>query len=103
MKVIKFGGTSVGSAENVKKIDEIVRNQQSDLIVVVSAVGGVTDMLLAAANAGAQGNEVNPLLEGIWSRHEKIMTDLFDDKTLGEVKVKMKILFDELEKILQFV
>ncbi len=103
MKVIKFGGTSVGSAENVKKIDEIVRNQQSDLIVVVSAVGGVTDMLLAAANAGAQGNEVNPLLEGIWSRHEKIMTDLFDDKTLGEVKVKMKILFDELEKILQGV
>jgi aspartokinase/homoserine dehydrogenase 1 len=101
MKVIKFGGTSVGSAENVKKIDEIVRNQQSDLIVVVSAVGGVTDMLLAAANAGAQGNEVNPLLEEIWGRHEKIMTALFDEKTLGEVKVKMKILFDELEKILQ--
>ena len=103
MKVIKFGGTSVGSAENVKKIGEIVRNQQSDLIVVVSAVGGVTDMLLAAANAGAQGNEVNPLLEEIWDRHEKIMTALFDEKTLGEVKVKMKILFDELEKILQGV
>ncbi len=101
MKVIKFGGTSVGSAENVKKIDEIVRNQQSDLIVVVSAVGGITDMLLAAANAGAQGNDVNPLLEEIWDRHEKIMTALFDVKTLGEVKVKMKILFDELEKILQ--
>jgi aspartokinase/homoserine dehydrogenase 1 len=103
MKVIKFGGTSVGSAENVKKIDEIVRNQQSDLIVVVSAVGGVTDMLLAAANTGAQGNEVNPLLEEIWGRHEKIMTVLFDEKTLGEVKVKMKVLFDELEKILQGV
>ncbi len=59
MKIIKFGGTSVGSVENVKKIDEIIRNQQSDLIVVVSAVGGVTDLLLSAANAGAKGNDVS--------------------------------------------
>ncbi|MCK9413194.1 MAG: bifunctional aspartate kinase/homoserine dehydrogenase I [Prolixibacteraceae bacterium] len=103
MKVIKFGGTSVGSAGNIRKIDEIVRNQQTDLIIVVSAVGGVTDLLLAAANEGALGNEVNPRLEEIWGRHEKIMAGLFDDKTLGEVKAKMKILFDELEKILQGV
>jgi len=101
MKVIKFGGTSVGSAENIKRIDEIVRSRQTDLIVVVSAVGGVTDLLLAAANAGAKGNEINSYLEEIWSRHEKIMAGLFDVKTLGEVTVKMKNLFDELEKILQ--
>jgi aspartokinase/homoserine dehydrogenase 1 len=101
MKVLKFGGTSVGSAKNVKKIDEIVRNQNSDLIVVVSAVGGVTDMLLAAANAGAKGHEVNTPLEKIWSRHEELVAGLFDLKTLGEVKIKMRLLFDELEKILQ--
>ena len=103
MKVIKFGGTSVGSAENVKKIEEIVRNQHSDLIVVVSAVGGVTDLLLAAANTGAKGNEVNTYLEEIGARHEKLMAGLFDEKTLEEVRAKMKILFDELEKILQGV
>jgi aspartokinase/homoserine dehydrogenase 1 len=101
MKVIKFGGTSVGSVENIKKIDEIVRNQQSDLIVVVSAVGGVTDLLLAAANAGAKGSDVSTLLEEIWSRHEKIMTGLFDIQMFEEVKSSMKCLFDELEKILQ--
>ncbi|MCL6103851.1 MAG: bifunctional aspartate kinase/homoserine dehydrogenase I, partial [Bacteroidetes bacterium] len=103
MKIIKFGGTSVGSVENVKKIDEIVRNQKSDLIVVVSAVGGVTDLLLAAANAGAKGNEVTASLENIWAKHEDIMAGLFDKSTLEEVKVKMKSLFDELEKILQGV
>jgi len=59
--------TSVGSAENIRRIEEIVRSQSSDLIVVVSAVGGVTDRLLAAAKAGANGKEVNPFLEEIWS------------------------------------
>jgi bifunctional aspartokinase / homoserine dehydrogenase 1 len=103
MKVIKFGGTSVGSAENIKRIREIIRNQSTDLIVVVSAVGGVTDMLLAAANAGAKGTEVNPLLEAIWSCHVTILSDLFEMEKLEEVKSKMKNLFDELEKILQGV
>jgi len=103
MKVIKFGGTSVGSIENIKRIDEIVRNQHSGLIVVVSAVGGVTDLLLAAANKGAKGNEISTSLEEIWSRHDEIMTGLFERETLEEVKVKMKNLFDELEKILQGV
>ena len=103
MKIIKFGGTSVGSVENVKKIDEIIRNQQSDLIVVVSAVGGVTDLLLSAANAGAKGNDVTPVLKNIWAKHENILTGLFDKTTLKEVEEKMKNLFDELEKILQGV
>jgi len=103
MKVIKFGGTSVGSAENIKRIEEIVRSQSSDLIVVVSAVGGVTDRLVAASKAGANGKEVNPFLEEIWSRHLDIMSALFDETTLEEVKIKMKSIFDELEKILQGV
>ncbi len=103
MKVIKFGGTSVGSVENVKKIDEIVRSQQSDLVVVVSAVGGVTDLLVAAANAGAKGNEISSFLEEIWERHERLLAGLFDSITIEEVKVKMKKLFDDLEKILQGV
>jgi aspartokinase/homoserine dehydrogenase 1 len=103
MKVIKFGGTSVGSIENIKRIDEIVRNQHSDLIVVVSAVGGVTDLLLAAANKGAKGNEISTSLEEIWSRHIELMTGLFDQESLAEVTSKMKNLFDELEKILQGV
>jgi bifunctional aspartokinase / homoserine dehydrogenase 1 len=45
MKVLKFGGTSVGSAANIKKVKEIVLQQKEDTIVIVSAIGGVTDLI----------------------------------------------------------
>ena len=86
MKVIKFGGTSVGSVENIRRIDEIVRNQQTDLVVVVSAVGGVTDLLLAAARAGAKGDEVELPVEEIRNRHLRIMNGLFEEKVPEEVR-----------------
>ena len=42
MKVLKFGGTSVGSAQNIRCVKEIVSNQNTDTIVVVSALHGIT-------------------------------------------------------------
>mgnify|MGYP000580599181 CR=1 FL=1 len=52
MKVLKFGGTSVGSAKNIQKVIEIVKNESlsENVSVVVSAIGGITDRLLAAAD-----------------------------------------------------
>ena len=55
MKILKFGGTSVGSAENIKRISEIVLNQQEKIVVVVSALGGVTDLLVGVARKAALG------------------------------------------------
>ena len=55
MKILKFGGTSVGSADNIKRIGEIVLSQQEKIIVVVSALGGVTDMLVGLAHDAAKG------------------------------------------------
>jgi aspartokinase len=49
MKVLKFGGTSVGSVENVRRIGEIVIKQPDKIVVVVSALGGVTDQLHTVA------------------------------------------------------
>ncbi|MCH5714870.1 amino acid kinase family protein [Niabella hibiscisoli] len=59
MQVLKFGGTSVANAENINKVASIVKSAVSKdkTIVVVSALGGVTDMLLQAANNAAKGNE----------------------------------------------
>ena len=57
MKVLKFGGTSVGSAENIKRVKEIVLNQNDDVIVVVSALGGITDKILKAAKLASTGTE----------------------------------------------
>ena len=48
MKVLKFGGTSVGSAENINKVISILQQESNttDIAVVVSAIGGVTDKLI---------------------------------------------------------
>jgi len=52
MKVLKFGGTSVGSSKNISKVIKIVKEESAteNIVVVVSAVGGITDKLLAAAD-----------------------------------------------------
>ena len=55
MKVLKFGGTSVGSSENISKVTKIVINEseKSSIIVVVSAVGGITNKIISAYCYGA--------------------------------------------------
>ena len=59
MKVLKFGGTSVGSAKNIQKVIEIVKNESlsENVTVVVSAIGGITDKLLAAADKAIEKNK----------------------------------------------
>ena len=51
MKVLKFGGTSVGSSENIKKVIQIVSHasENQSVVVIVSAVGGITDKLINAS------------------------------------------------------
>ena len=46
MKVMKFGGTSVGSVDSILSVKRIVEAQQEPVIVVVSALGGITDQLI---------------------------------------------------------
>jgi len=59
MQVLKFGGTSVANAENIKKVISIVINKSAKekTIVVVSALGGITDLLLDAAVLASKGNK----------------------------------------------
>lgn len=59
MRILKFGGTSVGSVENIEKVISIVNTQATShpVAVVVSAVGGITDLLLKAGTLAAQKNE----------------------------------------------
>lgn len=59
MQVLKFGGTSVANAENINKVIAIVKEtvKKDKTIVVVSALGGVTDLLLNAAESAAAGDE----------------------------------------------
>jgi len=57
MKVLKFGGSSVASAENIQKVVNIVTGNTEPQIVVVSALGGVTDALIKAGTLAEQTDE----------------------------------------------
>jgi len=103
MKILKFGGTSVGSVENVRRIGEIVLNQHDKIIVVVSALGGVTDQLLAVAQQAASGVKINGELVSIRTRHEDLIKGLFNEENSIKTMQALQPLFDELEKIVQGV
>lgn len=105
MKVMKFGGTSVGDPASLQRVRKIIEKEQEPVIMVVSALGGVTDRLLLAANFALNSNPgYKPLIEEIISRHEelieKMITSAEDNQ---EVKQKTQQLFDELRNILQGV
>lgn len=99
MKVLKFGGTSVGSAANIKRVKDIVQAQQDDVVVVVSALGGVTDKILKAATNAASGtNNFHTELTEIRTQHDEAIKELFNGS--GVVQEIVAELLDELEQIL---
>lgn len=104
MKVLKFGGTSVESAENIKKVKDILLKEQDDVIVVVSALGGITDKILSAAKMAAIGTGFfqNELTE-INTRHHEAIEKLFEGEKQTAVKEKVQQLLDELERIVHGV
>jgi aspartokinase/homoserine dehydrogenase 1 len=104
MKVLKFGGTSVGSAENIQKVKEILVGQSTDVIVVVSALGGITDKILSAAKMAAIGTGYfQAELTEINTRHTEVIEKLFDGGKQTEIKEKVQVLLDELGRIVHGV
>lgn len=103
MKVLKFGGTSVGSENGLLNIKAIVERQEKPVIVVVSALGGVTDLLLRTASVASQGNdEYRNLFHTIVERHHDIINKVITDRP-AELIGQADILLDELASIYQGV
>lgn len=102
MKVLKFGGTSVGSAVNIKKVHEIVSGQSTDVVVVVSALGGITDKIVNAAKMAALGSDFYlDELEAIRERHFDVVTELFERPS--GVMEEIGPLLQELEQVMMGV
>ena len=79
MIVMKFGGTSVGSAKAIRRVADIIKSRlDQQPAVVTSAMGGITDSLVSLAEEAGQGrrNEVDALLDGIIDKHRKVIADL---------------------------
>ena len=74
MKVLKFGGTSVGTAESLTNVKQIVTACKGQVIVVVSALGGVTNQLIQMADlAEAHSDEWESILEQVKARHISVI------------------------------
>ena len=81
MKVLKFGGTSVGSVESILSLQRIVEKQPQQSIVVVSALGGITDKLINTSRLAANGDATYKTeLSGIIERHHSMVDAVIIDK-----------------------
>ena len=102
MKVLKFGGTSVGSIDSIRQIQHIIAKQTDDCIVVVSALGGITDQLLKAAHlALAAGEEYMEVYQTIRQRHLDMINTLIDNPTMRQMLChEIERILDELRSIL---
>ena len=85
MKVLKFGGTSVGSSENIQKVTQIVKSKAENtaIVVVVSAIGGITDKLMVASDKATQGNlDYKSDFNEIKKHHIEVMDGLLSGSSL---------------------
>ncbi len=92
MKVCKFGGTSVASAEQVKKVAAIVQSDEQRRFVVVSAPGKrdsadikVTDLLIDLANAVIAGEEIEDKIQAVVKRYEENAQGLGLDREISDI------------------
>ena len=87
MKVLKFGGTSVGTAESLTNVKQIVTACKGQVIVVVSALGGVTNQLIQMADlAEAHSDEWESILEQVKARHMSVIDAVVPDDRQAQCK-----------------
>ena len=105
MKVMKFGGTSVGSVESILSLKRIVEEAAANerVIVVVSALGGITDKLIKTANLAVSGDMAfNDECREIVARHHRLIeTVITDDKKRAALLEEVDMLLGELNNIYQ--
>ena len=107
MKVLKFGGTSVGSVESIKQVIQILEKNLTEgerIAVVFSAMGGATNRLIEIGRMAAAGNqEYFELLKAVEERHFATIRGLINVKQQSSTFANVKGLFNELEDILRGV
>ena len=103
MKILKFGGTSVANASNIKKVTQIVsRNSATQTIIVVSALGGVTDLLLSALNKASKKDlGYEKVLSTLEERHLTSIKELFPLQEQSSILSHIKSSLNELETLIR--
>ncbi len=102
---MKFGGTSVGSAKSILGVKKIIESEKEPVIVVVSALGGITDQLINTSKLAVQGNyayekEYNDIV----TRHIEVVEGLIaDSEERNKLLKEIFVLLDELGNIFKGV
>ncbi len=100
MKVLKFGGTSVGTVESLGSVKKIVEGCNEPVIVVVSALGGITDQLINTAKLAAQGDKTHhDSYARIVERHNNVIANIVPVEKQDDVKSIVTPLLEELGNI----
>lgn len=103
MKVMKFGGTSVGSVKSVLSLKRIVEKEASKqpIVVVVSALGGITDQLLSTARMALKGDDRwRTEFDAMMERHHRMIDEVIDDNADRETLFNtVDALFEQLRSI----
>ena len=105
MKVLKFGGTSVGSAESILNVKKIVESQSEPVIVVVSALGGITDKLIKTSQLAVEGDaSYQESFKEIVERHEDMVNTVIPaGKKRENLMAVVRESLEELKSIYQGV
>ena len=100
---MKFGGTSVGSVDSIQKVKQIVESEKDSVIVVVSALGGITDQLIRTASMATRGDiAYEAEFDGMVRRHDEMIQQVIPSGNKKRaLEKKIHALLDELKDIYQ--
>jgi len=103
MRVLKFGGTSVGSAEAIRRVGGIIQSRLAHSpIVVVSAIGQVTDVLVAIGRSAAQGDRIKAfkLILDLLAQHRTLLHQLGLENDAGLRRLLLEV-EEQLKKLVE--
>ena len=98
MIVLKFGGSSIGSAKNIRKVKDILSKRNKPFIAIISAASGATDQLQVLAKLALEGKYIETL-ESLKMRHFNLLRELLNPANQPDVIIYTLKLFNQLENI----
>ena len=96
--VLKFGGTSVGSAEALKRVAKIITEEEGSKVVVVSAMSGVTNFLVNVIED--KNVKMNEVFKTFYDKHIDVAKQLFDEKQLKDFMKEFDMRFNDFKTLL---
>ncbi len=103
MKILKFGGTSVGTARSIQNVKNIIGDQEGGKIVVLSAMSGVTNLLVEISDnfRAGKNSEVETAVKNLEIKHLNLIDELITDHLRFPVREQISVLFRGLTSLTQ--